>query len=160
MVNFKLKRPYFYSSYCFLAAKLQAFIISYFIENWFVDLSFLQILVVVWLSAAIWTARVRFILNCFMTATASNIAASFLGRNEMINFTLFSLWCGARRGCVIRKLLITCGPWDRVSSFSGHKLPRVWAVHCVVMLYSKSSSGETTMTMYGGCTLIADACFA
>lgn len=44
--------------------------------------------------------------------------------------------------------------------FSAQQELCVWAVHCVVTLYFWSSSGEKTMTMYGGCTLIADACFA
>lgn len=35
-----------------------------------------------------------------------------------------------------------------------------WAVHCAGMQCSPSSSREETMTEYGGCALIADACFA
>lgn len=157
MVNYNLKIPYFDSSYCFLAAKLWAFIISYFI---FVGLLFLHILGVVLLSTAVWTAGVRFIWNCFMTATASDIAASFLERYEDDKFHIifFVVWC--KKWTELQKSLICVDLETEGAVFSGQQEFCVWAVHCAVTPYFWSSSGEKTMTMYGGCTLIADACFA
>lgn len=131
MVNYNLKIPYFDWSYCFLAAKLWAFIISYFI---FVDL-FLHILVVVLLSAAVWTAGVRFIWNCFMTATASDIAASFFERYEDDKFHIIFLvvWCKKWTG--LQKSLMCVDLETEGAVFSGQQEFCVWAVHCAVTLY-------------------------
>lgn len=95
-----------------------------------------------------------------MTAAASDIAASFLGRYEDDKFHIifFVVWC--KKGTGLQKTLIHVDLEIGSGFFRAAGVVCVWAVHCVVTLYFWSSSGEKTMTMYGGCTLIADACFA
>lgn len=95
-----------------------------------------------------------------MTATASDIAASFLGSYEDDKFHIifFVVWC--KKGTGLQKTLL-CVDLEIVGVvFSGQQELCVWAVHCAVTPYFWSYSGEKTMTMHGGCTLIADACFA
>lgn len=95
-----------------------------------------------------------------MTATASDIAVSFIGRykDDKFHIIFFVVWC--KKGTGLQKTLIHVDLEIVGAVFSGQQELCVWAVHCVVTLYFWGSSGEKTTSMDGGCTLIADACFA